>query len=240
MRKVFNFEVRGREQLIQLSAMIAACIPKELLLDQDKIPMITIGGTSGGGKSMIAEAMMRTLMDGKDSTDMLKKFAPKKLFVEAGSGTSCWVYCKAHGEVDGRKIALGFDRMSADDLDEAHTLFMNTIRTERWRITTPLAFLFNRKLYQHSPLPKLGQKRSGIIFRSGMGKEFAAKRSRADIKESGVFSLFDIELDQDIMGRTMIRVTVPFEGDEKSQAFSRRLDRKSADNKDYYLNSFGR
>ncbi len=61
-------------------------------------------------KSMIIEAMMKTLLDETDPYDMLAPNAPRHMFIESRPSEALKEYCYAAGNHEGVPVLFGFDR----------------------------------------------------------------------------------------------------------------------------------
>ncbi len=105
-------ETKTREDLIRLSVFLAGALPPDIQRSRWNPPIIVIDGTGAGGKSMIIEAMMKTLLDQADPLDMLKPGAADTMFIEAGPAEAISVYCYAAGSHEGAPVLYGFDRRS--------------------------------------------------------------------------------------------------------------------------------
>ncbi len=105
-------KTRSRRELIHLSAYLARAFKFDFLHDVGDPPIIMVPGWNGHGKSMIVEAMMKTLLDQTDPLDMLKPGASKALFIEDEPVQAMRHYCYAAGTCDGVPVLHGFDRVS--------------------------------------------------------------------------------------------------------------------------------
>lgn len=100
----------SREELVRLSMLIAACIPPEAFHRENGIPIIQIYGDGAVGKSMVIEAMMKTILERYDPHDMLIEGASEQMFIEKRPSHALNHYCMASGPAGCRQIFLGFER----------------------------------------------------------------------------------------------------------------------------------
>ena len=102
----------SRDRLIDLSRVIANSLDTNLLQDPDNIPHIQITGAMAGGKSLMVEAMMKTLLDHHDPDDMKQPDAKREMFIEESPGFATRQYCQAIGRTQGVPVMYGFDRIT--------------------------------------------------------------------------------------------------------------------------------
>jgi len=112
---ILNVETHSRDQLIDISRVIANGLDAAFLQDPENIPHIQItskGSTFGGGKCLIVEAMMKTLLDHHDPDDMKRPDAKREMFIEKEPAYATRHYCQAVGQTNGVPVIYGFDRVS--------------------------------------------------------------------------------------------------------------------------------
>ncbi len=107
-----NLQTQTRTELIQLSVFLAKAFPGAVLHNRRDPPVIALPGSTGGGKSMIVEAMMKALLDQTDPLDMLKPEAPRTIFIETYPTEALDSYCYAAGSHEGVPVLCGFDRIN--------------------------------------------------------------------------------------------------------------------------------
>ncbi len=106
-----EIKTRSRAELIQLSIFLAEALNPDFLHDMADPPIVMVPGRAAG-KSMIVEAMMKTLLDKTDPLDMLKPGAPNRMFIEDYPMQALKKYCYAAGTQNGVPVLYGFDRIS--------------------------------------------------------------------------------------------------------------------------------
>ncbi len=102
----------SRAELIGLSIFLARALPSDFLHDIRNPMTIQLSGTYKSGKSMIVEAMMKTMLDNADAHGMLKPDAPKEMFLEQFPAQASLNYVYATGTHNGTPVLYAFDRIS--------------------------------------------------------------------------------------------------------------------------------
>lgn len=165
MEKIFNFEVSGRDTIIRQIALIASCIPHELLLDERKLPLTRIYGDMNGGKSMVAEALIKGILEDQTPESMLDPNAPRQLYIEKCGNHALSHYCKAEGHISGQRIAIGFDKISDGKIHRLAQNFKRAVRSENdnkfWCFW---AHILNQKHFLKLPIPQIKRAKSGLII----------------------------------------------------------------------------
>lgn len=105
-----DVKTHTRDQLIDLSSFLAKAMKPDFFHNPNKIPYIIVPGDGGGGKCMVVEAMMKTLLDQYDPEDMKRPGAPTEMFIEREPMDAWHRYCSAFGSTDGIPVMYGFDR----------------------------------------------------------------------------------------------------------------------------------
>ncbi len=103
---------RSREELIHLAIFLAKTFKSEFFYDAGNPPIIEVPGWASAGKSMVVEAMMKTLLDQTDPLDMLKPDAPKTMFIEKRPMEARKDYTYAAGTHEGVSVLYSFDRLN--------------------------------------------------------------------------------------------------------------------------------
>lgn len=127
-RLVVKLNTTSREQLIDVSCVIANAFDRDFLYDPKDIPYVLIIGSGDGGKSMMVEAMMKTFLDGYNPEDMKHPDAPRKMFIENYSAEATDRYCQVIGSVNDVPVMLGFDRITGRFYDDAQNQLIRTFR----------------------------------------------------------------------------------------------------------------
>ena len=101
---------RSRDELVRVSMLIAACIPPEAFHRENGVPIIQLYGDGTTGKSMVIEAIMKTILNEYDPNEMNLPTSKREMFIEKEPCYSFKHYCMASGTLKGRKLFLGFER----------------------------------------------------------------------------------------------------------------------------------
>ncbi|MDB5490779.1 MAG: hypothetical protein JWO78_628, partial [Micavibrio sp.] len=123
-----NVETHSREELIELSRAIAHSLPHRFLQNPENIPYILVPGSGGGGKSMIVEAMMKTLLDECDPDDMKLTNAKNEMFIERHPCQALYKYCQAVGHTNGASVLYGFDRKTSPFSPDAKNQLLHAFK----------------------------------------------------------------------------------------------------------------
>ncbi len=121
----------SREQIVRLGIFLAKAFNPAFLHNVEDPPIVVVNGTGGGGKSMIIEAMMKTLLDQTDPLDMLAPDARKEMFIEQYGAEALSSYCYAAGTQDGIPVLYGFDRRNEWHKKDLVGEFANAVKEVR-------------------------------------------------------------------------------------------------------------
>jgi hypothetical protein len=113
-----------REELIALSAFLARAITPQIKA-QNTAQIISINAGESEGKSLIIEAMMRSLIDGQDYRDMIKEGETNKMFLEKRPEEATDKYLSKKCKVEGYRATLAFDRITHAYMINRATLLKN-------------------------------------------------------------------------------------------------------------------
>lgn len=244
MEKVFNFEVTGREAIIRQIALIAACCPPELLLNEKKIPLTRIYGDMDGGKSMIAEALIKGMLEDQTPDSMLAPDAPRQLYIEKCGNHALTHYCKAAGHVNGQEIGIGFDKISDGHIYKLAQNFKKAVRSENdnkfWHFW---AQILNHTHILRLPLPRPKTPKSGMIITTDHFSEQPLKDERNKLatldapemySKYPVFELLNIRLSKTPSEadktKTSIKVRIPLNSTPYARDFAENIERACISN----------
>ncbi len=161
------FDLRSRAEIIRLSMLIGAAIPKDILHDPENTALVCVYGSYSGGKSMVVEAIMKTLLEQYDPNKMLRPKAKKQLFIEKSHSSALTDYCMATGTVEKKNVFMGFDRCSLhynEDMLGAFRAAALKGSTEKRHFFESLRSLFNSN---RADITGQGQvDPSGLVFTS--------------------------------------------------------------------------
>ncbi len=115
-------ETKSREDLILLASFIARAFRSKFFYDVENPAIIQVDGWGNSGKSMVVEAMMKTLLDQTDPLDMLAPDAPRTMFIEKTPSQAINYYCYAAGTHNGVSVLYSFDRKTSNSFDSDRSL----------------------------------------------------------------------------------------------------------------------
>jgi hypothetical protein len=239
MEKIFNFEVSGRDAIIRQIALIASCIPHELLLDEKKLPLTRIYGDMDGGKSMIAEALIKGMLEDQTPESMLAPDAPRQLYIEKCGNHALTHYCKAVGHVNGQEIGIGFDKISDGRIYKLAQNFKRAVRSENddkfWHFW---AQILNYTHILKLPAPRPNTPKSGMIITTDHYSEQPLKdeRNKATKLDASemydkypVFELLNIRLSKASSEAdkttTSIKLRIPLNSTPHARDFAENIER---------------
>lgn len=101
---------RSRDELVRVSMLIAACIPPEAFQRENGVPIIQLHGDGDGGKSLVIEAMMKTILKEYDPNEMMLPDAKREMFLEKQPCESFERVCMTSGSYGDRYVHMGFER----------------------------------------------------------------------------------------------------------------------------------
>lgn len=139
-----KIETESRDQLIDVSSFIINAFETEFFYNPNAIPYILIPTSNSAGKSMIIEAVMKTLLDEYDPEDMKKSNAPKEMFIESEPGYASSYYCQAIGHTKGVPVIYGFDRVTwRYDIDAQYGIVGSFQRASDKHKIKPIGAIFS-------------------------------------------------------------------------------------------------
>ena len=97
----------NRNDFISLFGKVAECFPPPVFHDRQNVPVIIIKGDTSVGKSLAAEAMMKTWSDEHDLNDVFEK-EREHMFLEVRAGEAVETLSRTFN-VYGKKAAMYFN-----------------------------------------------------------------------------------------------------------------------------------
>ena len=107
-----GFTTHTRKQAIMMADFMARAFDIKFLTDKKRIPVVAVTGGFNNGKSMICEAMSRSLLDQEDVQQMLEEGQHFHHYLEDAPSSAMQNYCCQNGTIQGYPAAISFDRIS--------------------------------------------------------------------------------------------------------------------------------
>jgi hypothetical protein len=120
-----HFTTYTREEALRVADFIARAIEPRFFHDPDNIPLIVVTGGFNHGKSMICEAMSRSILDDEGIEAMIKEGQKFHHYLETAPSSALSNYCYQFGMIAGKPGLVTFDRMATASFNwgevEGHT-----------------------------------------------------------------------------------------------------------------------